>query len=254
MVIMKAFVICLSKIASSMKTAIPTLETLKKYGFDAELFEGTYGNDALILMNSEQRKIHPYGIKSQPLEPEEIEKMIALLPKVPYQKYRVEGTRRSEVSPVAYKKMLRPGVVGCFYSHYRLWKKCVELNEPIFIFEDDVIFVRSYHNIDFEEILIVALGKDTYRGKYIEEFNNPPDESYAMPFYRTSMPGAVGYGITPQAAKKLLEEYTNTYLPADNAINQHVVKIEMHSRLIGRAALEEDGKISLTEMSSWNFK
>jgi hypothetical protein len=46
-------------------------------------------------------------------------------------------TQRCKFSLAESQKMLRPGVLGCFYSHYRLWQKCIDLNEPIFIFEDD---------------------------------------------------------------------------------------------------------------------
>ncbi|MGF1721739.1 glycosyltransferase family 25 protein [Vibrio kyushuensis] len=37
-------------------------------------------------------------------------------------------------------KMGRPAAIGefgCYASHYLMWQKCVELNEPIIIFEDD---------------------------------------------------------------------------------------------------------------------
>jgi hypothetical protein len=53
-------------------------------------------------------------------------------------------------------KLSRPGVIGCFYSHYNLWKKCVELKEPIMIFEDDVKFYRGYHPVEFDGVLILA--------------------------------------------------------------------------------------------------
>ena len=32
--------------------------------------------------------------------------------------------------------------IACFLSHYRLWLKCVELDEPIFVFEHDALFTR----------------------------------------------------------------------------------------------------------------
>ncbi|MEZ9323151.1 glycosyltransferase family 25 protein [Vibrio sp. 10N.286.51.E5] len=32
---------------------------------------------------------------------------------------------------------MTPGELGCFASHYLLWEKCVELNEPIVVIEDD---------------------------------------------------------------------------------------------------------------------
>ena len=38
----------------------------------------------------------------------------------------------------------RVGVMGCFASHYSLWKKCVELNERIGIFEYDAMQVKKF--------------------------------------------------------------------------------------------------------------
>jgi glycosyl transferase family 25 len=35
------------------------------------------------------------------------------------------------------------GGVGCFISHKNLWKKCIELNEPIIICEDDIQLDKS---------------------------------------------------------------------------------------------------------------
>jgi len=40
-------------------------------------------------------------------------------------------------------RRLTNGEVGCILSHIKLWKKCVELNEPILILEDDVIALDS---------------------------------------------------------------------------------------------------------------
>lgn len=249
---MRAFVIGLSKIESSIRTAIPVVNQLKEYGFDAELFEGTYGDEAKVRFEKEKRKVHPYGIKKEPLSTTDLAPLRELLPKDPNQSYELTGSKRAKISPIEGGKMCRAGVLGCFYSHYRLWEKCLDLNQPIFIFEDDVIFKRPYIPVNFDSILIVALGKDLYKTSYAGIYENPPPVVSVSHFPRTSMPGAVGYGITPGAAKKLLKTYRNTFLPADNAINQYEVKIDIHSHLIGRAALEEDGKISLT--TSWKIK
>lgn len=43
--------------------------------------------------------------------------------------------------------------IGCFMSHFYLWKHCVELNEPILILEHDAVFIRQFpENIDFKGI------------------------------------------------------------------------------------------------------
>lgn len=45
------------------------------------------------------------------------------------------------------------GGVGCFMSHYNLWKKCVEKNLPyIIIAEDDVIINKPFTDDDIDKI------------------------------------------------------------------------------------------------------
>jgi hypothetical protein len=75
---------------------------------------------------------------------------------------------------------------------------------------------------------------------------NPTGDPCALLYKPSSMPGCCGYAIKPHAAKKLVDTYKNTYLPADNAINQHHVRIEIHSYVMGIAITKHDGKKSLT--------
>jgi glycosyl transferase family 25 len=37
----------------------------------------------------------------------------------------------------------RLGVLGCFFSHYYLWKKCIEENVPFIILEHDGFFIKK---------------------------------------------------------------------------------------------------------------
>jgi GR25 family glycosyltransferase involved in LPS biosynthesis len=222
---MKNFIICLSKIESSISTATDLKHQLENYGHSAELFEGTYGNDAIILMEEEKRSIHPWGIKG----PE-----VSVL-----------------ADPRITAKFSRPGVKGCFYSHYNLWKKCIEINQPIIIWEDDIVLSRPFIEVEWEDVLVVALGHPTKSGKYIDYLINPPKIPKAVAYKNVSMPGCCGYAIKPHAAKKLVETYKTTYLPADNAINKYHVQIEIHNHIMGRALVEEDGKESLTRSKRW---
>lgn len=232
----KAFVISLSKIESSISSAIPVVKQLKNYGFNAVLFEGTYGNTALKMFKKERRKPAVFGIKTEvDIDTNEL--------------------IRQESTDKAARKTMRPGVLGCFYSHYRLWEKCVELDEPIFIFEDDVIFEREYYPVEWEDILMVCTGKMAHKHRHYSKFLYEPEgEPCALEIRNTSMPGAVGYGITPQGAKKLIEAYKIEMLPADTAMNVFVVRLQHHSHLMGRAAIEEDGKVSLTSSKIWDKK
>lgn len=216
---MKAFIISLSKVESSRTSSEEMLKKLIAFNLEAELFEGTYGNEADKIFQKEGRKLVEKSFK---------------------------GNIVSQGDDYYYKSN-RPGVKGCFHSHYRLWKKCIELNEPILIFEDDVILERGFIPISWSEVLLLAVGKSKYQTDHYKKLlYNPEGAPKAFKLPHRVMPGAVGYGITPTAATKLVERYTTEFAPADNAINVGVVKLECHNYLMGRAAQSEDGKRSLT--------
>jgi GR25 family glycosyltransferase involved in LPS biosynthesis len=222
---MKSFIIHLSKIESSLTTAVNLKKQLETFNMPVELFEGTYGNDAVKLMETEGRKVHHLGIKG-PIDP----------------------------ADEHINKMMTPGVKGCFYSHYSLWKKCVELNEPIIIWEDDIVLKRSFIEIDWDDVLVVALGHPTKSVRYLHFLESPEGTPKAETYFNSSMPGCCGYAIKPHAARKLINIYKQTFLPADNAINVHHLTIQIHNYIMGKALIKEDGKRSLTRTKFWNDK
>jgi GR25 family glycosyltransferase involved in LPS biosynthesis len=212
---MKAFVISLSKIKTSIDSANDVLLKLSEYGFDSKLFEGTYGNDAVELFDRTNRRIHDTTVG--------------------------ENFKHSS-----------PGVKGCFHSHYRLWQQCVELNEDIAIFEDDVVFYRSYTPVKFNEVLVVSINYDwkICAGEYKHLLELTSKDIEALDFKGFYMPGCSGYIIKPNAAKKLIETYQNSFLPADWAINSALCDIKIHSRLIGRSKTMKE-KESMTRFKGW---
>ena len=218
---MKAFIISLSNIESSISSANSMLGPLTSYGFIADLFEGTYGSEVLEIFQNENRFLHPVDHNNEPTKPN--------------------------------RKVAGLGAMGCFHSHYRLWQKCVDLNETIFIFEDDVKFYRPYYPVEFNEVLLVATGSwnSIYSVDVKEEPTIPPT---ALSVNIPCLPGAVGYAIKPNAAKKLIDEYKNTYTAADSAIRSSLVDIKVHSHLMGRALVDIDGKVSLTNSKIWDSK
>lgn len=230
---MKSFIIHLSKIEASLKTALNLKKQLEAYDMPVELFEGTYGNDAVKMMESEGRIMHPFGIKGPP---------------------NPDDPLPTEEQIQHALKAQGPGVKGCFYSHYNLWKKCVELNEPICIWEDDIILIRPYIPIDWQDVLVVALGHPKKSEKYKQYLESPKGPAEPAGYHQSSMPGCCGYAIKPHAAKKLIDTYSKTFLPADNAINQYHVRIQIHNHVMGTALIKKDGKKSLTRTTFWDDK
>ena len=65
---MKSFIIHLSKIDNSLNSAVRTQKDLKAIGIDADLFEGTYGNEAEDIFKQEGRTVHPINFRGNPTE------------------------------------------------------------------------------------------------------------------------------------------------------------------------------------------
>ena len=216
---MKAFIISLSKIPSSITTAKQMIEPLKEYGFDPIMFEGTYGDDAVEIFKKQGRTLHPTNHYDKPIA----------------NTIQISG----------------PGALGCFYSHYRLWETCVQLKETIFVFEDDVKFIRPYYPVEFEDVLITVLGSWTNIfscDPYKEQCATPS----AMAYPGVCVPGTPGYAITPQGAKKLVKAYEKTYTASDVAMRKSVIDIKIHSHLLGVAITD---KPSLTKTDAiWKTK
>lgn len=209
-------------IERSMLSALRLKSQLENIDIFAELFEGVYGNEAEKLMEAEGRTL--VGFK--------------------------------EGDPIT--KANSPGVKGCFYSHYNLWKKCVELGEPIMVLEDDVEILRPYIPVKWKDVLVVAVAEQGKKIKdYLKYLLEPSGEPKSISFPARSMPGTVGYVIKPKAAKRLVKRYSSTYLPSDNAMHDQIVDISLHNYMIGREIPRAGGELksSLVRSKIWeNFQ
>jgi GR25 family glycosyltransferase involved in LPS biosynthesis len=250
---MKAFIIYLPERPHSVAQSADMLKILRSYRIKTELFEGITGDVAVKLAQRAGKTLYPYSIKNRQLDEKDIENLIRPELYEEFKKnYQYSIVERKLIGEAHVGKLSRPGVVGCFYSHYALWQRCVELNEPIMIFEDDVKFYRNYRPVDFESVLILSLGKSSFLSEpqktYLE---NPTGRPAARPWRNFSMPGASGYAITPDAALGLIKFYRPYWYPADNAINQFVCRIQIHNHLMGRNLLPEEGNVSMTKSKDW---
>jgi GR25 family glycosyltransferase involved in LPS biosynthesis len=244
---MKAFIIHLPEREHSLKFAEHMHKQLLEFGLDSHLHVGTNAEQAMANVAKDHRVLYPFSIKSRDLTPEEMQQYIK--PEL-WEAFNFAHTwqvrERHLVGPKQ-GKMSKPGVIGCFYSHYTLWRRCVDLNEPIMIFEDDVKFYRGWHPVDWEGVLILSLGKNSFQNEpYKTYLENPSGPPQPMPWRQYSMPGASGYAIKPEAALSLCKFYRDYFYPADNAINTSITTLQCHNYLMGRNTLPEEGNISMT--------
>ena len=106
---------------------------------------------------------------------------------------------------------LTKGEVGCFLSHWEVWKKCIQMNEPVLILEDDA---RINDKFSFDQI-----EKDlkTYNFLYLGwkemETSTPIDDLLSKPTYPYWL---LAYVITPESAKILVNDtIAKSIIPVD---------------------------------------
>lgn len=151
-----------------------------------------------------------------------------------------------------YPKFLKhdtAGVMGCAASHYLLWKRCSEQEEPFLILEHDGYFIDYLpHNIenDFEEIIKLDIG-NPYSSDYEKTFNSNDDQIKVVDFkrpipfkdfaapYGNYFNGAYAYIIKPSAAQKIIKAMKkNGWVPSDKQIGANLFKLQMTSKSIVR--------------------
>jgi len=172
---MKHFIVVLKNNKISEFYSKNAFESAKKFNWDLKIFDAVDGN---------RESLSDYNLKTNII---------------------------SKKSSSAFS---RPGVVGCFLSHYKLWLKCLELNESIGIFEHDIIFQKPFSiNIKFNELLRLdklSKGKEHGTGDWWE--------------------GSHAYLITPTGSKKLIDWVTkNGAWPSDVILGTKILKIEFNN-------------------------
>lgn len=217
---MKAFVIYLPDSLKSKINVTTIVDQLNTYGLEAQAFVGVSGDQARGLAIEQNLQLWPYNVKGQKIERDDVD----------------------------WGKLSRPGVMGCFLSHYQLWQRCVDLDQPIMIFEDDVKFFRPWLPVAWNDVLILSLGKKSWiTDPWKQHLERPNGAPRSVPWPNRSMPGTSGYAITPQGATKLLTTYQGYWTASDNAINCDVCNIKIHSHVMGRHMTSAEGNISLTK-------
>ena len=99
--------------------------------------------------------------------------------------------------------------IAAFLSHLHLWKKSVELNENVIIFEHDAIVTGNIpKNLNFDKVM--TLSKPSY-GNYI----TPSYLGVGPLIQKRYFGGAHGYIVSPLGAKELLKKAETDAGPTD---------------------------------------
>ena len=89
-------------------------------------------------------------------------------------------------------------IACCFTSHYLLWEKCIEINEPILILEHDAKFDSNIpDDLDFD--MCINFGAPSFRRYSACNFIEP--KNGIQPLRDEIFFGHHGYAMKPEAAK-----------------------------------------------------
>lgn len=118
------------------------------------------------------------------------------------------------VNPLLNKPtMQQKGTQGCFFSHWNLWQKCIELNEPIVILEHDAIIQRKWESLLIKDIVKLHAQYKPKKIRYDEHTGNWSTSGHA-------------YCMTPQAAQSLIKFSKKVGgIPVDILMGDNVVNV-----------------------------
>jgi GR25 family glycosyltransferase involved in LPS biosynthesis len=108
--------------------------------------------------------------------------------------------------------------MSCFFNHINVWKRCVELNEPVAFIEHDSFCIRKWNSPSWDEVLIMNV-ESAFKQPIFNHVSNKPILHSGINTYNKSplsyrfnnefkksliIPGTAAYAISPKGAKKLL--------------------------------------------------
>ena len=204
---MKTYIIYLPDNKFSVKMANQTIESLKSFNIEYELFEGVKGKEGKKILADHNR----------------------------YPSVHINEHHWTD------------GTIGCLASHYLLWEKCSKQNEPFLVLEQDAIIVRDPKKIldDIDKICHLDatnpfdLDNPNHFQAYNSEITNykPGISKYPKNnFYGDKVSklipegcfrGTYGYIITPKGADDILQ-FTKNHglLPSDGCLNHRATNLQ----------------------------
>ena len=121
---------------------------------------------------------------------------------------------------------------GCFLSHYTMWWRCIQENEPIIVIEDDVVINEKWNEEIYSKII------EGYEFLYLQHNENKKEKAIQInnflvkPFYPYN---TTAYVITPKAARKLVStDILTNIIPVDEYLAKTI-----QSKILNAVALVE---------------
>ncbi|MCA4023189.1 glycosyltransferase family 25 protein [Vibrio vulnificus] len=115
---------------------------------------------------------------------------------------------------------LKATELACFHSHFALWNKCLQSNQPIIVLEDNVDINAQFANIipEFKDIPerqnLIKLSGSKDKGKY--QSLSSINSHFSIIKHTKPTSSAMGYILYPNVAKKLIDGLKSITAPVDD--------------------------------------
>lgn len=128
---------------------------------------------------------------------------------------------------------------ACFFSHFILWNKCIEINQPIAIVEHDTYCIGNLpESFTFNSIVQFSTESMFNHFSYYKESQKiyktlaeglyPITKFPPLKNWGYCIAGNTGYGITPTSAKILVDDcFKNGWQQNDLLMSESLCKIEV---------------------------
>ncbi len=113
----------------------------------------------------------------------------------------------------------KEGAKGCFYTHFLLWNKCIELDEPIVVLEHDAVIQKEWTPLEIDNA-VIKLHRH-YR-------KDPENQKWNHPVVGQWSPSTHAYCINPKLCKILVNaaKKIGAY-PADVFMGRNIIPVQL---------------------------
>lgn len=123
------------------------------------------------------------------------------------------------------RKALSGGELGCFASHYLLWEKCIELNKPIVVLEDDLIINTTLNEAlkvaeqEIDQLKYLRLAGTYPKPKTFKKIK--PIGPFDLIDHIRGPAGTLGYVISPEASAALINHAEKWFIAVDDYMDRY---------------------------------
>jgi len=145
-----------------------------------------------------------------------------------------------------YGKPMSPGQIGCFASHYLIWKKIAYRKQPAIVIEDDVTIKASIGQVlSILEEIINQYEFIRLESAFVKPYKPLSEKRAGHRVVRYVKPprGTAGYALAPEGAEKLLAKAAVWGEPVDHYID-HYWRHGLKPYAIFPLCIEQNGSLS----------